>query len=104
MKRNLLSNGRYERKTMYFHFFYDGNYRKQGEYKEWHDIDHSLPKLLCFYKDGLLHGEYKEWDANGNVIHNCIYIDDLQHHMPTGKMGNEEKLKLTLKHDLRWLS
>ena len=51
-------------------FFVKGGERT-GEYKKW-NAKGQLEKQ-CFYKNGLLYGEYKEWYENGQLDSHCFY-------------------------------
>lgn len=85
------------------HFEYYVNSKgKQGEYKEYHHNGKTL-QFHRMYKDGLLHGEYKEWNRKNILIIHKLYVkgqcivDDVQ------LLSHEDKLLLTIKHNLKWL-
>jgi len=55
-------------------YFKDG--LKQGQYEEWLvSPDHNRLVLQCRYVNGILHGNYKRWDSNGEEIESGQYFN-----------------------------
>lgn len=75
------------------------DYKLNGEFKEFHY--NGSPKIFCFYKEGEYHGEYKEFGKDGNVIRNLVFFDGECCNI--SDLSSEDKLLLTIKHNLRWL-
>lgn len=57
----------------------------------------------CLYEDNLLHGEYKEWDANRKLTIHCLYIKGEKHTESITNLSPEEKLLLSIKYNVKWL-
>lgn len=52
----------------------DGNYVKDGYFKEWHDNGHL--RILCNYTDGKLDGKYQNWSYDGHILKDINYSND----------------------------
>lgn len=66
-----------EIKNRNYHYFDDGQGRKQGEYKEW--WSNGRLGTHCFYINNVMHGEFKEWHDNGLKWVECFYVNGNQH-------------------------
>ena len=56
----------FSNEKIYQHYFINENDEKEGEYKDWWYNNGKLSEI-CYYKNGLLDGEYKEWHNNGKL-------------------------------------
>ena len=65
-----------------FDYYEDDNGLIQGEYKNY-DYNGKL-WVHCYYKDDKYHGIYKYYYTNGNLFNICNYIN--------GKLHGEDKL------------
>ena len=112
------------------HYFEDGLGQVQGEYKSYHENGH-LRSLVC-YKDDILQGRYTSYHDNGQMEYSCIMADGELHgefkrwnssgllrmHMlydqgeiiagidaaGIDNLTNEDKVFLSLKHNIKFLS
>lgn len=76
---------------------------RQGEYVNWHRKPDS-PCVHCFFKDDKRHGEFKSWTVHGNLHTHRLYIHGKKYHVPIHKITPHNKMKLTLKYELQWLT
>jgi len=61
-------------KTKYKEYYKDKQHRIQGEYKYFHDREHTQLTIHSFYKDGKRHGE-SEYYENGKLITHLFWKD-----------------------------
>ena len=66
-----------EIKTYTEHYFLDDQNQIHGEYKRWYENGQLLRH--CFYDHGLYHGEYRSWYENGQTWEHCFYDHGLRH-------------------------
>ena len=63
-----------EIKTLYEHYYENDKGQKHGEYKNY-DANGQLV-IHCHYKNGQKHGEYKQYYSNGQLSYHCHFNND----------------------------
>ena len=52
--------------------------KREGEFKRYYNNSKSSIKTICSFKNDKLDGEYKEYDEDGNLIRDTVYIDGVE--------------------------
>jgi len=68
LQKQYYTNGRIKAK------YYMLDDKMDGEYKSWHQNGNM--SICCFYKKGVLHGDYTDWYQNGQLWEKRFYIDN----------------------------
>ena len=70
-------------------------FKIDGEFKQFWENGNLW--VNCHYKNGILHGEYKEWDSQQNMVKDINYIEGIIELKDEHFYLDENKLKLKLK-------
>lgn len=85
--------------TTYESYYEDENRKRQGLYIM-RDFNGNI-LAQGFYKDGKKHGEW-QFTSKGITI-SILYVNGWLENNDANNISNEDRLHLSLKHDLRWL-
>jgi len=92
-----------ERKNEYYHYFKDSKGRYQGVHKSWYD--NGQLRVHKQYLNDKLHGEYKWWDKDGELIHHEFWVKGKFYRDLIAKpvCSDEEKFLIALETGAKWL-